>query len=156
MSESRRWLSNDVCSVAGTLEVIGERWTIHVLREAFMGTRRFEDFSNNIGCARNILSDRLSKLVENEILERRRYQDRPPRSEYRLTEKGIDLYPILLTLMQWGDRYVADERGPAVILEHKSCGHETSPELVCSHCGELVTARAIRAQVGPGAIATSA
>src|SRR3990170_422450 len=152
----REWLSNKVCSVAQTLEIIGERWTMLVLREAFLGTRRFEDFQHNIGCARNILSDRLQKLVGNGILERRRYQDRPPRFEYRLTEKGIDLYPTLVALMRWGDRYVVGQRGPAIVLEHKACGHETTPELVCSHCGERVHARAMRARVGPGAIPASA
>jgi DNA-binding HxlR family transcriptional regulator len=151
----REWLSNEVCSVAQTLEIIGERWTMLVLREAFLGTRRFEDFQNNIGCARNILSDRLQKLVGGRILERRPYQDRPPRAEYRLTEKGLDLYPILVTLMQWGDRYVTDDRGPAMILEHKACGHETAPELVCSHCREPVHASGMRALVGPGAIPAS-
>ncbi len=152
----REWLSNKVCSVAQTLEIIGERWTMLVLRETFLGTRRFEDFQHNIGCARNILSDRLQKLVGNGILERRRYQDRPPRFEYRLTEKGIDLYPTLVALMQWGDRYVAGDRGPAIVLEHKACGHEITPEFVCPHCGERVHARAMRAHVGPGAIAASA
>ncbi len=120
-----------------------------------MGTRRFEDFRDNIGCARNILSDRLQKLVASGILERRRYQERPPRFEYRLTEKGIDLYPILVTLMQWGDRYDADQR-PAMVLEHKTCGHETKPSLVCSHCGEPVHARTTTALVGPGALDASA
>src|SRR2546430_1108714 len=122
----REWLSNDLCSVAGTLEILGERWTMLVLREAFLGTHRFDDFHRNIGCARNILSERLQKLVANEILERRPYSDRPPRFEYRLTEKGIDLWPAIVALMQWGDRYVAGERGPAIVLEHKGCAHESS------------------------------
>jgi len=156
MTDRQQWVANEVCSVAQTLEIMGERWTILVLREAFLGTRRFEDLRHNIGCARNILSDRLHKLVANGILERRRYQDRPPRFEYRLTEKGIDLYPILVALMQWGDRYVTDERGPAIVLEHKTCGHETTPELVCSHCGERVHARTMRAHRGPGALSASA
>jgi DNA-binding HxlR family transcriptional regulator len=156
MTSRREWLSNDVCSVAQTLEIIGERWTMLVLREAFLGTRRFEDFQHNIGCARNILSDRLQKLVAGEILERRRYQERPPRFEYRLTEKGVDLYPTLVTLMQWGDRHLAAKRGPAILLEHKSCGHETRPELVCSYCGEPVQARRMKAHVGPGAVGASA
>ncbi len=127
-----------------------------VLREVFLRTRRFEDFQRNIGCARNILSDRLQKLVANGILERRRYQERPPRFEYRLTEKGVDLYPILVTLMQWGDRYLTVDRGPAIVLEHKACGHETRPELVCSHCGEPVPARSMQARLGPGALTASA
>jgi DNA-binding HxlR family transcriptional regulator len=151
----REWLRNDVCSVAQTLEIIGERWTMLVLREAFLRTRRFDDFQHNIGCARNILSDRLQKLVANGILERRPYQDRPPRFEYRLTEKGRDLYPILVTLMEWGDRYASGVRGPAIVLEHKTCGHETAPELVCSHCGEPVDALSMRARLGPGAITSA-
>ena len=155
MTDRRQW-GNEDCSVAQTLEIIGERWAMLLLREAFLGTRRFEDLQRNIGCARNILSDRLHKLVANEILERRPYQDRPPRFEYRLTEKGIELYPILVTLMQWGDRHLANEQGPALVLEHKACGHETQPELVCSHCGERLNARDMRAHVGPGAISASA
>lgn len=126
-----------------------------VLREAFLGTRRFDDLQRNIGCARNILSDRLQNLVGNGILERRRYQERPPRFEYRLTQKGIDLWPAIVALMQWGDRYLAGERGPAVVLEHKACGHETSPQLVCSYCGERVSAREIRAHPGPGSVAAT-
>jgi DNA-binding HxlR family transcriptional regulator len=151
----REWLPNDVCSVAQTLEIIGERWTMLVLREVFLGTRRFDDFQHNIGCARNILSDRLQKLVANGILERRPYQDRPRRFEYRLTDKGLDLYPTLVTLMKWGDRYLA-ERGPAIVLEHQTCGHEMTPELVCAHCGDPVHARTMRARVGPGAVTTPA
>jgi DNA-binding HxlR family transcriptional regulator len=156
MPSRRDWLSNELCSVAGTLEIMGERWTIMVLREAFLGTRRFDDFQRNIGCARNILSDRLQKLVAHGVLERRVYQERPTRYEYRLTQKGIDLWPAIIALMQWGDRYVAGARGPAIVIEHKACAHETSPELVCSHCKEPVDARAVRAHPGPGAITASA
>lgn len=152
----REWLPNGECPVAQTLEIIGERWTLMVLRESFLAVRRFDDFQRNIGCARNILSDRLQKLVGHGILERRRYQDRPPRFEYRLTQKGMDLYPILLAVMDWGEHYLTPDRERMVILEHKVCGHETSPQLVCSHCGERVEARAIRARRGPGAIGMSA
>lgn len=156
MTRHREWLPNDLCSIAGTLEIIGERWTMLVLREAFLRVRRFDDFQRNIGCARNILSDRLQKLVAHGVLERNRYQDRPPRYEYRLTQKGMDLWPSIVALMRWGDRYVAGNRGPAVVLEHKGCGHESMPELVCSHCRETVDARAMRAHPGPGAAAGSA
>ena len=155
-AEPREWLPNEICPVAGTLEIIGERWTLMVLRESFLATRRFDDFQRNIGCARNILSDRLQKLVGQGILERRRYQDRPPRFEYRLTQKGMDLYPILLAVMQWGEHYLTPDRGRSVILEHKVCGHETDPALVCSHCGDPVTAREMIARRGPGATAVSA
>ncbi|MFL5798427.1 MAG: winged helix-turn-helix transcriptional regulator [Actinomycetota bacterium] len=150
MPDDRGWFTNEECSVARTLEIIGERWTMLVLREAFFRVRRFDDFQRNIGVARNILADRLRKLVAHRILERQQYQDRPPRFEYRLTERGIDLYPILISLMEWGDRHARSEVGPAVVLEHKGCGRPSSPRLVCSECGEPITARDMRALPGPG------
>jgi DNA-binding HxlR family transcriptional regulator len=148
----RRWFTNETCSVARTLEIVGERWTFLVLREAFMGVRRFEEFQRNTGVARNILSARLRTLVEHGILQRRHYQDRPPRFEYRLTEEGLDLYPALVALMQWGDRHAAHPAGPPVVLEHKGCGEDSTPFQVCSVCGEPIDARAMRAKPGPGAI----
>jgi len=156
MADERGWFTNENCSVARTLEVIGERWTMLVLREAFFRVRRFEDFQRNTGAARNILSGRLRTLVEHGILERRQYQERPPRFEYRLTDRGVDLYPILIALMAWGDKHAPGEMGPAVVLEHRTCGHPTTPTLVCSECGEPVTARDMRAMPGPGAIARQA
>jgi DNA-binding HxlR family transcriptional regulator len=156
MSGRREWLPNDVCSVAQSLEVIGERWTILILREAFLGTRRFDDFHHNLGCARNLLTARLRKLEAHGILDRRRYQDRPPRFEYRLTDKGVDLYPALIALMAWGDRYLAAERGPAIVLEHTTCGHTTTPEFVCPRCGDRVHARDMTARIGPGALIAGA
>lgn len=150
--DDRSWFTNENCSVARTLEVIGERWTMLVLREAFFRVRRFEELQRNTGAARNILSDRLRRLVEHGILERRQYQERPPRFEYRLTERGLDLYPVLISLMQWGDKHAPGEMGPPVVLEHRPCGNVTSPALVCSECGEPLTARDMRALPGPGAI----
>src|SRR5437588_10055882 len=100
------------CSVARTLGLVGEWWTLLVLRDSFRGVRRFDDFQRNLGIARNVLADRLATLVEAGILERRRYQERPERFEYRLTDKGRDLYPVIVTLMQWGDRWAADPSGP--------------------------------------------
>lgn len=146
----REWLRNDVCSVARTLEIMGERWTMLVLREAFLGTRRFDAFQRNTGCARNILSDRLQKLVANEILERRQYSEHPPRFEYRLTKRGIDLYPAIIALMRWGDEHLVG--APAIVLEHATCGHDTTPELVCAHCREVIDPREMRARPGPGAV----
>jgi len=154
--DDRGWFTNESCSVARTLEVIGERWTMLVLREAFFRVRRFEEFQRNTGAARNILSDRLRTLVDNGILERRQYHDRPARFEYRLTEKGLDLYPILISLMQWGDKHAPGEMGPPVVLEHRSCGGRTTPTLVCSECGEPLSARDMRALPGPGAIPRTA
>ena len=132
------------CSIAKTLEIVGERWTLLLLREAFYGVRRFEEFQRSLGVARNILTDRLQRLVGHGIFERRQYQDRPPRYEYRLTQRGIDLYPALISLMEWGDRYLAEGAGGPVVLEHKSCGKVSVPFMACSACGEAITARDMR------------
>ncbi len=138
------------CSVGHALDAIGDRWTMLVIREAFFGVRRFEQMQRNLGIARNILTDRLQKLVGHGILERRRYQERPERFEYRLTRKGLDLYPALVTLMSWGDSYMSEEGAP-ITLVHKGCGHEADPVLACAHCGEALDARDVRVEPGPGA-----
>ena len=148
-------LHDQPCSIARTVAVLGERWTLVILRQAFQGQRRFEDMQRGLGIARNILADRLGRLVEEGILERRPYQERPPRYEYRLTRKGRDLYPVLVALMQWGDRYTTGEAGPPVLLVHEPCGHETAPEFVCSHCGEPIDPRDVRPRAGPGLVAAT-
>ena len=140
------------CSVARTLEAVGDRWTMLVIREAFLRTRRFEDFQSRLGIARNVLSDRLGRLVDDGILERRRYQDSPPRHEYRLTGKGLDLWPVLMTLMAWGDRHAA-EAGPPRLIVHRDCGGLLGPHLRCERCGEDLGPRDVEAQPGPGALA---
>ena len=137
------------CSVARTLEIVGERWTLLVLRDAFNGIRRFDDFQQSLGIARNILADRLQTLVEHGILERRRYQEHPARYEYRLTKKGLDLFPVLIALIDWGDRYLADEGGPPVTVTHKTCGHQARSAVICSSCGETLTARDTRSEPAP-------
>ncbi len=142
----------DACSVASTLSIVGERWTMHVLREAFLGVRRFEDFRRNIGVARNILSDRLTTLVDEGILRRELYSEHPPRSEYRLTRKGVDLYGILIELMTWGNRWAPNPDGPAVVLRHRSCGAVIEPVHACPDCGEPVHARDLEALPGPAMI----
>ena len=130
------------CSVARTLDVVGEWWSLLVLRDAFCGVRRFEDFQRSLGIARNILTDRLQTLCDCGVLEKRRYQERPERFEYRLTDKGRDLYPVLLSLMRWGDRWAMDASpGPPMVLTHKSCGHDVMPVLVCPECRQDVEAR---------------
>jgi DNA-binding HxlR family transcriptional regulator len=144
------------CSIARTLEIVGEWWTLLILRDAFLGVRRFEDFQGRLGIARNVLTDRLHTLVEHGILERHRYQERPERFEYQLTEKGLDLHPVLFSLLRWGDRWTAGVEGPPLVLEHQSCGHEVAPIMVCPHCREQVTARTMRAHPGPGAEAAVA
>jgi DNA-binding HxlR family transcriptional regulator len=130
------------CAVGNTLAVVGERWTLLVLRECFLGVRRFEQIQRHTGIARNILTDRLNTLVLNGVLKRELYQERPERFEYRLTEKGLDLYPVLLTIMDWGSKHVG---GKAMQLTHKSCGAAVMPHLACPECGERVEARDMRA-----------
>ena len=134
--------TRDNCAVGNTLTVIGERWTLLVLRETFLGVRRFEQLQRNTGIARNILSDRLNTLVLHGILRRERYQERPERYEYRLTEKGLDLYPVLVTIMDWGSKHLA---GRAMTMTHKGCGAAVMPRLTCPECGEEVGARDMRA-----------
>jgi DNA-binding HxlR family transcriptional regulator len=146
----------DTCSVANALEIIGDRWTIHVLRESFLGVTRFEQFRRNIGVAKNILSDRLNTLVAGGVLERRLYNERPPRYEYRLTAKGVDLYSVLIELMRWGNKWTPSADGPGVILEHRTCGKTIEPALACPECGELLEPRTLRARPGPGALAREA
>jgi DNA-binding HxlR family transcriptional regulator len=137
------WVDNDACSVARTLEIVGDRWSILVLREAFLGVRRFEVMQRHLGIARNVLTDRLHRLVDAGILVRVQYSERPPRSEYRLTQPGVELWPTIVSLLQWGNRNLPDNgRGGAPItISHKACGEETTFSLHCDHCGEAVTAR---------------
>src|SRR3982750_1007871 len=107
-----RTYENQVCSIARALEIVGERWTILIVRDAFLGVRRFDDFQRSLGIARNVLADRPDRLVGAGIFERRRYQDRPPRYEYRLTERGHDLHPVIFSLMKWGDKHAAPNGPP--------------------------------------------
>ena len=137
------------CSVARTLEIVGEWWTMLIIREAFSGVRRFDDIQVRLGIARNVLATRLQSLVENGILERRRYQERPERFEYRLTDKGMDLYPVLVAMLGWGDRWTAGEDGPPVVLVHKVCGKPTTPTLICAECGAELRPQDVRPQPGP-------
>ena len=144
------------CSIARTLAVIGERWTLLILRDAFRGVRRFDDIQRDLGIARNILTDRLQKLVDHGVLERRQYQDRPARFEYRLTPKGRDLSPALVALMRWGDQWLAGDTGPPLILTHARCGEALDQSFICWHCDETVAPTAIRSRPGPGAGAAPA
>lgn len=139
------------CSVAQTLEVVGEWWSMLVIREAFLGVRRFEEFVDRLGIARNVLTARLQSLVDSGVLERRQYEKRPQRFEYRLTDKGKDLWPILVTLRQWGDRWASGKAGPPVLMGHSSCGEVASARLTCSRCGEQLDPREVWVDLGPGA-----
>ncbi len=143
--------SDQVCSIAGALEVVGERWSLLIVREVLLGVRRFDDIQADLGIARNILQTRLTRLSELGVLERRPYQERPTRHEYRLTEKGLDLWPTLVSLMQWGDRYAATPAGPPVQLEHRGCGGAVDAHRLCGTCGARLSVREVRALPGPGA-----
>jgi DNA-binding HxlR family transcriptional regulator len=150
-------LGNDyrsqTCSIAGALEVVGERWSLLIVRDVFLGVRRFDQMQAHLGIARNVLQARLSKLTDEGVLERRLYEERPPRYEYRLTEKGLDLWPTVVALMQWGDRYAAPAAGPPVLLEHRGCGGAVDEHRICETCGAHLTVREARALPGPGASA---
>jgi DNA-binding HxlR family transcriptional regulator len=138
------------CSIAKSLELIGERWTMLIVREIFLGNRRFDTIAARLDIARNVLTARLTRLVEEGVLTKVRYQERPERFEYRLTETGIDLWPVIVSLLQFGDRYYAPE-GPPVVLRHKNCGGQVDEHRICSVCGERLSARAVTARPGPGA-----
>lgn len=132
------------------MDLLGDWWTPLVLREAFYGVRRFDDFQHSLGLARNTLTVRLQRLVEEGLLERVPYQQRPERFEYVLTDKGRDFYPVLMALTAWGDRWLSGPQGPPVTLRHEECGHTTSAVVVCEHCGEPLKAGAVRGEMGPG------
>jgi DNA-binding HxlR family transcriptional regulator len=139
-------LDLDQCSIAGTLGVIGEKWTLLVLRDAFTGVRRFEDMYRRIGAPRQVLSARLNRLVEEGILRRVPYREagQRQRAEYRLTDKGRELYPILVALMHWGDRWANATTGPSVTLHHRDCGADVGLELRCRAGHTLAGARDVR------------
>lgn len=136
------------CSIARALGVVGERWTLLILREIFGGAARFDDLRGALGISRNVLSARLDGLVVDGVLEKVAYQDRPVRFEYRLTRKGRDLYPVLLSLLRWGDRWLTGDHPPPLTLIHRGCGKAVTPEMACDHCGEPLTPANTRARLG--------
>jgi DNA-binding HxlR family transcriptional regulator len=143
---------DQVCSIARTLEVLGERWTLLIIRDVFSRRRRFDQIQENLGIARNVLSARLEWLVAEGILEKRPYQQRPPRYEYYLTEKGLELWPVMVSMMHWGDRHLTDT-GPPVVIRHKDCGGPADDRGICERCGERLDARDAYTEHGPGAVA---
>jgi DNA-binding HxlR family transcriptional regulator len=153
---SRSWaLDYDTanCNIAAALAVVGEKWTFLVLREAFNGVRRFDDMQRRTGAPRQVLSNRLASLIDDGILRKAPYQEegQRPRSEYRLTQKGIDLFPVIASLLAWGDKYTAWPGGPAVELTHRGCGAPVALRLTCSAGHELDSARDVTPVPGPGA-----
>ncbi|MHB8531170.1 MAG: winged helix-turn-helix transcriptional regulator, partial [Solirubrobacteraceae bacterium] len=137
------------CSVARSLEAVGERWTLLIIRELLRRPHRFAEIEGKLGIAKNVLTNRLDKLVELEIVKRVPYTEARDWNDYRLTRKGRDLFPVINALMAWGDKYEAPD-GPPVLFEH-DCGHTVDHELVCAHCRERVAPKTIRVVAGPGA-----
>ena len=145
---ARKSLQHLECAVANTVEMVNDAWTILILRDAFLGVRRFDEFVNDLGIARNILTDRLERLVANGMLETRPYQDHPPRHEYRLTQQGKDLFDVLMALWSYGERWrpPADPGRQKVI--HVTCGHEAQAVAHCGNCGERLSRRDVRIEPG--------
>lgn len=139
------------CSIAQALEVIGEWWTLLILRDSFLGVRRFDDFVERLGIARNVLTNRLDTLVDSGVLERRAYDEGRGRYDYVLTEKGRALWPVLTALRQWGDEWILGAGNEPLLLEHSSCGQNTTAQMSCNVCGEPLEAWSVRAVPGPGA-----
>jgi DNA-binding HxlR family transcriptional regulator len=135
------------------LEVVGERWSLLIVRDILLGLRRFDELQSRLGVARNVLQARLTRLIEHGVLEKVPYQERPLRHEYRLTEKGLDLWPMIVALMKWGDRYAPPEGGPAVVIEHRGCGGTVDEHRICERCGARLKARDAVGRPGPGATA---
>lgn len=146
------------CSIARALELVGEKWTLLVLRDVFNGVRRFDDLQRRIGAPRQVLSARLGRLVAAGLLRRVPYRDPGQRTryEYRLTQAGLDLYPVLVAMMQWGDRYRPDPAGPLVELTHRDCGEPVGLALRCAAGHEVGSAREVSPRLGPAARAWAA
>jgi DNA-binding HxlR family transcriptional regulator len=149
-----RTYENQTCSIAATLEVVGDRWTLLLLRDASLGITRFADFEESLGIARTVLSDRLARLTGEGILERVRYSERPERFDYRLTDKGHALWPVLNALMNWGDTYINRGRAP-VVIRHRDCGGAIDGHRICTACGARVGSRDAERRPGPGAATAS-
>jgi DNA-binding HxlR family transcriptional regulator len=143
-------LAAQPCSVSRALAVVGDRWTLMILRDCFLGVRRFEAFQQRLGISRTIVADRLRVLTDEGVLERLAYQDNPVRHEYRLTSKGMDLHPVVMAIAHFGDRHYAGRAGPPVLRRHKGCGCDFHPVQVCSECGEPISARQVEARAAPG------
>ena len=139
------------CSIARTMDVIGEPWSPLVLRNVFIGITRFDQLQQSLGISRKVLAERLRWLTDNGVLDRRQYSSRPPRYEYVLTGKGQELVDVLLVMVRWGDRWLAGEAGPPVLYRHRGCGQISHVELTCSQCGQGMASTDIDVLPGPGA-----
>ncbi|HJS95001.1 MAG TPA: helix-turn-helix domain-containing protein [Solirubrobacteraceae bacterium] len=142
---------DQVCSIARSLEVVGERWTLLILRDAVLGIERFEEFQNSLGIATNVLTNRLKSLCEEGVLERVPDEERPGRPKYILTNKGAELAPALIVLMKWGDRHYPTPTGPPRLALHAGCGGNVGPDFRCDRCGNQAGPGEIELPPGPGA-----
>jgi DNA-binding HxlR family transcriptional regulator len=147
---TRTPLGQVACSIARATDLFGDAWTALIMRDVLTGITRFDDLAGDLGISRKVLAARLSRLVEEGVLVRERYQDRPPREHYRATEKGEELYPVLLALMAWGDRWYAEAEGPPARIRHLECGHDTTAVTSCAHCGKPLTVANTTQLPGPG------
>jgi DNA-binding HxlR family transcriptional regulator len=141
------------CSLARGLELIGDWWSPLIIRDLYLDIARFDELVEDLGISRNLLTRRLAWLVRNGVVERRAYQQKPARYEYRLTEAGRDLVPAILALTAWGDRWARPKEGSPILFVHKSCGRQFRPQVTCSECGEPVSADTVAAVPGPGGAA---
>jgi DNA-binding HxlR family transcriptional regulator len=138
------------CSIARSLAVAGEPWSPLILRDAWVGINRFDDLQRDLAVSRKVLAERLNHLVDEGMLERRRYAERPERYEYVLTRKSFEFVDVLMVMAQWGDRWTAGDAGPPVLRRHRACGGITQIELRCADCGELVASSDVDIEPGPG------
>jgi DNA-binding HxlR family transcriptional regulator len=136
---TRTPLGDVACSIARATDVFGDAWTALIMRDVLAGVTRFDDLAHDLGISRKVLAARLSRLVGEDILIRERYQERPPREHYRATDKGKELYPVLIALMNWGDRWYSGPAGPPARIHHLTCGQDTTAVLACAHCGDPLT-----------------
>lgn len=140
------------CSIARSLEIAGEPWSPLILRDVYLDITRFDELQRDLGISRKVLTERLERLVDDGVLERRPYSERPPRYDYMLTEKGDELVEVLLALVAWGDRWTSGEAGPPVRLRHRGCGELTHAEVRCAACGGPLHAGEVEVEAGPGGI----
>jgi len=147
-----RWdeVDNQVCSMARTLAIVGDRWTFLIIRDIFLGNLRFSSLHKALGINKHRLTDRLKRLIEHEVLYKKCYDEARQRFEYRLTKKGIDLYPVLMTVVQFGDKWEADADGVPMQHKHKTCEQITQPYLACSECHQPIRPQDVQPQLGPG------
>jgi DNA-binding HxlR family transcriptional regulator len=147
-----REYKTQTCSIARSLEVVGERWSLLIVRSVLQGRVRFDDIKENLGITRSVLTTRLQLLVDEGVLDRQQYSDHPPRFEYRLTPKGWDLWPVLIHLQQWGDNYYCPPTGPPVVMKHAGCGGSPDGHLLCDRCGTPLDYTNAFGEAGPIAV----